>query len=639
METTKLSEETVYVVGSETSRRSELVGLIAKLGYAVESESSWESAAARFEVLAAHVVIIDVESAQGVSLAGEIRALSAETIIMTVCSRENLIPIMEQLKHLVDDFLTFPLTPVAMEISLARGDRMVRLMRDVKTTCSNDRTSQTCQNVAREVENERFLAVRQMVEKISAFISEVTTGAHGDLSFYNELPYFIAVHSPGCRLLAANSVYQKYLGNRLYENSWDIYVGKRATRSACPVGRTAGTGNVQTTRALVRYKSGAKVPVLVHTAPIYDNEGEVALVLEVFAGTQEIEQLARQIRTTQQRYRQLFDAVPSFAVVLDRHYTMTAINRKFKRTFGDHVGKKFFDVFRPAAFPAYRGPLSQTYRDGQAHQGEIVFTGPDGQAYTMMAWTNPICTPTGKMMQVLVIFTDISELRQLKDNLSSLGLMVGTVSHDLKGFLTGLDSGLYQIDKGFYRNDPGRIEQGLDTARLMVDRIRRMVLDVLFSAKERNLERQELEVLEFSGELVTAMEQHIRSADIEFDYDFSLCAGKFRVDKDLLRTALTNIIENAVEACLEDDSQQHHKIQFNVLSRKSSVIFSIKDNGPGLPEDSTKRIFSLFYSSKGRKGTGLGMFITEKVIKKHGGRIAVASEPEQGTTFTVELPR
>jgi PAS domain S-box-containing protein len=639
METTKLSEETVYVVGSETSRRSALVGLIAKLGYAVESESSWESAAARFEVLAAPMVIIDVESAQGISLAGEIRALSAETIILTVCSRDNLIRIMEQLKHLVDDFLTFPLTPVAMEISLARGDRMVRLMRDVKTTCRSDRTSQTCENVAREVENERFLAVRQMVEKISAFISEVTTGAHGDLSFYNELPYFISVHSPGCRLLAANSVYQKYLGNRLYENSWDIYVGKRATRSACPVGRTAGTGNVQTTRALVRYKSGAKVPVLVHTAPIYDNEGEVALVLEVFAGTQEIEQLARQIRTTQQRYRQLFDAVPSFAVVLDRHHTMTAINRKVKQTFGDHVGKKFFDVFRPAAFPAYRGPLSQTYRDGQAHQGEMVFTGPDGQAYTMMAWTNPICTPTGKMMQVLVIFTDISELRQLKDNLSSLGLMVGTVSHDLKGLLTGLDAGLYQIDKGFYRNDPGRIEQGLDTARLIVDRIRRMVLDVLFSAKERNLERQELEVLAFSGELVTAVEHHIRSANIEFDYDLSLGTGKFKVDKDLLRTALTNIIENAVEACLEDDSQQHHKIQFNVLSRKSSVIFSIKDNGPGLPEDNTKRIFSLFYSSKGRKGTGLGMFITEKVIKKHGGRIAVASEPEQGTTFTVELPR
>jgi FixJ family two-component response regulator len=86
METKKLSEETVYVVGSETSRRSALVGLIAKLGYAVESESSWESAAARFEVLAAPMVIIDVESAQGISLAGEIRALSAETIILTVCS-------------------------------------------------------------------------------------------------------------------------------------------------------------------------------------------------------------------------------------------------------------------------------------------------------------------------------------------------------------------------------------------------------------------------------------------------------------------------------------------------------------------------------------------------------------------------
>jgi PAS domain S-box-containing protein len=639
MEKMGLPGELVFIVEPDACRQDALTRLLSKWGHPVESETTWEPAVSRYEQLSPSVVMIDVEAAEGVSLVGEIRVLSSEVMIIAICFETSLNRVMEQLKHLADDFLAFPLRPVALEISLSRAFRTLHLMRDVKTTCRHNRTSQTCENVAREVDNERFLAVRQMVEKISAFIAEVTTGAHGDLSFYNELPYFISVHSPGCRLLAANSVYHKYFGNRLYKTSWGVYVGKRATRSACPVGRTAGSGNVQTTRALVRYKSGAKVPVLVHTAPIYDNEGGVALVLEVFAGTQEIEQLARQIRTTQQRYQQLFDAVPSFAVVLDRHHTMTATNRKFKQVFGDHAGKKFYDVFRPAAFPVYRGPLSQTYRDGEAHQGEMMFTSPDGRACTMMAWTSPICTPTGKMMQVLLIFTDISELRELKGNLASLGLMVGTVSHDLKGLLTGLDSGLYQIDKGFYRNFPGRIEQGLDTARLMVDRIRKMVLDVLFSAKERTLERQEMDVFEFAAGLVTAIENHIRSADIDFTYDFSRCSGTFHVDKELMRTALTNVFENALEACLEDPSKENHSIQFNVFSKERFVVFEIKDNGLGMPAESAERIFSMFYSSKGRKGTGLGMFITEKVIKKHGGRIEVTSEPEQGTAFYIQLPR
>jgi PAS domain S-box-containing protein len=447
------------------------------------------------------------------------------------------------------------------------------------------------------------------------------------------------VHSPACRVLAANAIYLKYLGNRLYENSWNIYVGKRATRSGCPVGRTAGSGNVLTTRALVRYRSGAKVPVLVHTAPIYDNQGEVAFVLEVFAGTQEIEQLARQIRTTQQRYEQLFDAVPSHVVVLDRYLNITAANLKFKKVFGDHIGQKFYDLFRPAAFPVHRDPISQTYRDGTSHQGEMVLCAPNSRCYNTMAWTNPIQTRTGKMMQVMVIFTDITELRQLKDNLASLGLMVSTVSHDLKGLLTGLDGGLYQIDKGFYRNQPGRIEQGLDTATLMVDRIRKMVLDVLFSAKERQLSLQTIDVLQFAGDLVAGIETRIRGANIVFNYDLSRCAGQFKVDVDLLRTALINIFENAMEACLENNQEKDYHIDFKAVSQKKEVILEIKDNGPGMSAEAAEEIFSMFHSSKGHKGTGLGMFITDKVVKKHGGTINVMSEINAGTTFVIYLPR
>ncbi len=634
-----MAKKPILIVEPDARHQEAMVQLLTRWGHAVVSDADPEGAIERFEALKPNMVILNADMPDGYTMVGEMRALAPEVMIIVTTSPQTQVRTMEQLKHMVDDFLTHPVTPVALEISLARALRTIELLREVKVTCSQNRNSQTCENLAREVDNERFLAVRQMVEKISAFIADVTANAQGDVQFYNDLPYFISVHSPACRVLAANSVYLKYLGNRLYDNSWEIYMGKRASRVACPVGRTAGSGNVLTTRALVRYKSGAKVPVLVHTAPIYDNEGEVALVLEVFAGTQEIEQLSRQIRTTQQHYEKLFDAVPSHVMVLDRHLYITAANRQFKQTFGDHAGEKFYDLFRPAAFPVHRDPISQTYRYGESHKGEIVLTAPNGRSYTMKAWTNPILTPTGKMMQVLVIFADITELRHLKDNLASLGLMVSTVSHDLKGLLTGLDSGLYQIDKGFYRNQPGRIEQGLDTAVAMVDRIRKMVLDVLFSAKKRRLELQTMDVLKFVGDLVAGIETRIRSADIAFNYDFSLDAGQFTVDKDLLRTALMNILENAMEACLEDGHAKAHRIDFNVVSKVREVIFEIKDNGPGMPPEEAKQIFSMFYSSKGHKGTGLGMFITDKAVKKHGGTIHAVSEINQGTTFVIHLPR
>lgn len=634
-----MEKKPILIVEPDAGHRESIVQLLTLWGHAVESDVAPQGAVDRFEKLKPDLVILNADLPDGYAMVSEIHTLAPDVMIIVTSSPQTHVRVMEQLKHMADDFLTYPILPVALEICLARALRTNELLREVKVTCSQNRNVQTCENMAREVDNERFLAVRQMVEKVSAFIADVTAHAQGDVPFYNELPYFISVHSPACRVLAANSVYLKYLGNHLYDNSWNIYVGKRASRAACPVGRTAGSGNVLTTRALVRYKSGAKVPVLVHTAPIYDNEGEVALVLEVFAGTQEIEQLARKIRTTQQRYEQLFDAVPSQVVVLDRHLHITAANRKFKQTFGDHAGEKFYNLFRPAAFPAHRDPISLTFRDGESHQGEIVLTAPNGRSLTMMSWTNPIQTTTGKMMQVLVILTDITELRQLKGNLASLGLMVSTVSHDLKGFLTGLDSGLYQIDKGFYRNQPGRIEQGLDTAVLMVDRIRKMVLDVLFSAKERHLELQTIDVLQFVGDLAASIENRIRGADIAFNCDFSLCTGKFKVDKNLLRTALMNILENAVEACLEDDRTKSHHINFKVVSKEKEVILEIKDNGPGMPPEEAEQIFSMFYSSKGHKGTGLGMFITDKVVKKHGGTIHARSEPNKGMSFVIQLPR
>lgn len=629
----------ILIVEQDVQRLDALTQLLTSWGYALASEVGADKALDRFEMLKPDIVILNADMLDGFTLVGEMRAMKPEAIIIVVTSARNQIKCMEQLKHIADDFLTYPIVAVALEISLARAARILDLLREVKVTCSMNRNTQTCENVAREVDNERFLAVRQMVEKISAFIADVTAHAQGDVKFYNDLPYFISVHSPACRVLAANSVYLKYLGNRLYANSWDVFMGKRATRTACPVGRTAGSGNVETTRALVRYKSGAKVPVLVHTAPIYDNEGEVALVLEVFAGTREIEQLARQIHSTQQRFEQLFEAVPSHVVVLDRYLHITAANRKFKETFGDYAGEKFYGVFRPAVFPAHRDPVSQTYRDGESHQGEIVLTAANGRSYTMMSWTNPIKTATGKMMQVLVIFTDITELRELKDNLASLGLMVSTVSHDLKGLLTGLDSGLYEIDKGFYRDQPGRVEQGLDTAMLMVDRIRKMVLDVLFSAKERQLALETVDVLQFGGDLVNSVENRIRGANIDFKYDLNLCAGQFKVDKNLLRTALMNILENAMEACLEDHYTKVHWIEFKIICKEKWVVIEIHDNGPGIPPEEAEQIFSMFYSSKGHKGTGLGMFITDKVIKKHGGTITAASELNQGTSFVITLPR
>jgi len=239
---------------------------------------------------------------------------------------------------------------------------------------------------------------------------------------------------------------------------------------------------------------------------------------------------------------------------------------------------------------------------------------------------------------VLVIFADITELRNLQKNLAAIGLMVSTVSHDLKGSLTGLDARLYLIESGFYREKPGRIEEGLDVVKLMVERIRKLVYDILYSAKERELDLEQSGVLQFSGDVAANIDVRIRGAGIEFRCDFKPELGMFKIDVNLLRTALMNILENAIEACIEDTSKDTHFIKFEVARKNNQVLIEIADNGSGIKKGRTKHLFDLFYSSKGGKGTGLGLFITKRVIQKHGGNISVESEPGLWTKFAISIP-
>ena len=459
------------------------------------------------------------------------------------------------------------------------------------------------------------------------------------MRYFNDLPYFVSIHGRDLTVLAANGVYMRYLGNRLYKASWGIYAGRRGTRNGCPVGQTFQKESVLATRALVRYASGAKVPVTVHTAPIYDNDGNIDLVIEIFAGTKEIERLAEESRNTQQRYQQLFNAVPSSIVVLDRRFRINAVNRRFREFFGEHTGRLFFDVFRPGIFPAYRDPITRTVRTGEPQQGEMVLTNNEGVKINVMAWTSPITTATGKLIQVLAIFADVTQLRKLQANLANLGLMVSTLSHDLKGSLTGLDAGLYLIDSGFYRNIPGRIEEGLDTAKFMAERFRKLVTDILYNAKERELNRAPVEIMQLAANVAANMEMKVRGANIYFETKFSDALVEMEIDADLIRTALYNIIDNAVEACIQSTSSLEHRIIFDVQAEPRSVTFLVADTGEGMSSKKVESIFDLFYSTKGSGGTGLGLYMSRKIIQKHGGTISVHSEPGKGSRFEIVLPR
>ncbi len=613
-----------------------LAPTLVALGYRVISARTPAEGEREFEASRPPWVAVAADLPGAVELVDDLRARSAATQVL-VTTAGRLEAAMAGFRGRAAEFLSLPAPPLPLETLLERMEMVVRLRRRVRSISEN-LASHAKNSVHGIIETERFLAVRQIVEKMSAFISQVAADAQGGIRYFNELPYFVSIHDRNATVLAANATYHRYLGNRLYQESWGIYVGRRATRNGCPVGRTLKNESVMSTRALVRYASGAQVPVTVHTAPIYDNDGNIELVIEIFAGTKEIERLAEESRRTHQRYEQLFNAVPSSIVVLDRRFRINAANRRFRENFGEQTGRPFFDVFRPGIFPAYRDPISRTVRTGDPQQGEMVLTNNEGLKTNVMAWTSPIKTAAGKLVQVLVIFADVTQLRKLQANLVNLGLMVSTLSHDLKGSLTGLDAALYLIDSGFYRNRPGRIEAGLDTAKLMVERIRKLITDILYHAKERDIHPVATDILQFAGDVAANVATKVRGANIRFNPRFPGSGMQTEIDADLIRTALYNIIDNAIEACIETPGTTEHRIDFIVEIGQAWLKFIVQDTGGGMSREAIGSAFDLFTSTKGRRGTGIGLYVTRKIVQKHGGTIDVQSEPGQGSRFEIALP-
>lgn len=234
--------------------------------------------------------------------------------------------------------------------------------------------------------------------------------------------------------------------------------------------------------------------------------------------------------------------------------------------------------------------------------------------------------------------TLLREKTELQDHLSSLGLMIGSISHSVKGLLTGLDGGMYLLNSGFAMKNQEKIKEGLGIVKKRIERIRKMILNILFYAKERSLNLEKVDLHVFTDDVVSMMMKKSEEHGIETQKVIDPYLESLEADPDLLQSAIINILENALDACIEDDAKKNHQIVFSVKKEKGYIVFEVSDNGIGMNDETREKIFKLFFSSKEREGTGLGLFITDKIIKQHGGHISVTSSFGKGTSFSIKIP-
>jgi len=456
--------------------------------------------------------------------------------------------------------------------------------------------------------------------------------------YFEEMPCYVSVHDRNLRIVQANRRFREHFGERVGEYCYRAYKGRDEACPDCPVQETFLQGSGQISEQTLVPVAGPPVPVRVWTTPILGEDGRIVAVMEMHTDMRRFKVLEARLERSQARLAQLFEDVPCFISVQGRDRIIQNANRKFRETFGDAVGDYCWRVYKHREERCLICKAQETFDEGVPHEHEEVVTTAAGKPIHVLCVTAPVHNAAGEVDSIMEMSTDITPLRELQSQLTSIGLLVGSISHGIKGLLTGLDGGMYLVNSGFEKGRPERVKQGWEMVQRNVERIRSMVLDILYYAKDRELEVKPIEVGKLAGEIVESMQQRASDLDVNLSLEMEPEAGLLPGDAKAVRAMLVNILENSLDACRADTSQRPHRVGFKVRRSPPWLLFEIEDNGIGMDRETREKLFSLFFSSKGVSGTGLGLFISNKIARKHGGAIEVDSEPGRGSRFTVRLP-
>jgi len=456
-------------------------------------------------------------------------------------------------------------------------------------------------------------------------------------NYFNSMPCYLTIQDKSLRLIDANEKFRTEFGEIDGRYCYQIYKNRSEKCEDCPVERTFRDGESHHSQEKVKNLDGKEVWVIVYTTPIKDGQGNVTAVMEMSTDITDNKLLENQLRESQDKYKLLFEEVPCFISIQDKDLRIVEANRMHREAFGTSYGSKCFEVYKHRKTECEPCIIQQTFRDGQIHTQEEVVTSQDKKRMNVMVFAAPIRDALGNIEKVVEMSADITQIRQLQDKLSSVGLLIGTISHGIKGLLNGLDGGIYLVNSGLKKDDRERIDQGWEIASRNIRRIRSMVMDILYYAKDREPAWEDLSVKEVIEEVSNLFEERAKRQNIEFKCRIDTDNGKFEADRLAVRSLLLNLLDNSLDACRIDKKKPDHMIIFETRSESEKIVFQVSDNGIGMDRETREKALSLFFSSKGSGGTGLGLFIANKIAQSHGGAIDIQSTENEGSKFTVTM--
>ncbi len=223
------------------------------------------------------------------------------------------------------------------------------------------------------------------------------------------------------------------------------------------------------------------------------------------------------------------------------------------------------------------------------------------------------------------------------ERLAAVGQTIATLSHHIKNILQGIRGGSYLVEMGLENADQVVLHKGWDIVRRNQDKISSLVMDMLSFSKNREPDPVPSDLGSLIDDVVETVRQRAEESGAEIVWDRPASMPRLLFDPEGLSRAVLNVVTNALDAVVGRTGAAV-TITTAVDEAAGVARITVADNGAGMPPERLAEIFKLFVSTKGARGTGLGLTVSRKILREHGGDIHASTREGEGSTFTLEFP-
>ncbi|MHC1635024.1 MAG: PAS domain S-box protein [Candidatus Methanospirareceae archaeon] len=388
-------------------------------------------------------------------------------------------------------------------------------------------------------------------------------------------------------------------------------------------------------------KSGDKVIVEGNMSLVREGDRVVGF-LSVFRDITERKRAEEELRKSEEKYRSLVESTDDSIYLVDKGGRYLFMNQKHLSRLGlsldEVVGRKYSEFHSEEETKEFLEKIKEVLRSGKSVRYEHK-SRRDNRYY--LRTLSPVKDEKGEIIAITVISKDITEIRQMKEELEAknadLERFTYVVSHDLRSPLITIQGFVDLLRRDIEAGDKEKVEVDLQMIEKAVRKMGNLLTDTLKLSRIGRIVNPPEEV-PFGDLVKEALEQ--TKGEIDRSNVEVLVAEDFpvvKVDSMRIVEVLVNLISNSIKF-MGDNPNPRIEIGFRVEG--GETVFFVRDNGMGIPKEQLERVFELFYKVDNKsEGTGAGLAIVKKIIEVHGGRIWIESEEGKGCTVYFTLPK